>query len=56
MEIVKGVIECPVCGCIEFAIDYERNEIYCLKCGLILPLDKLIYTLIKKRKKHVRKK
>ena len=36
MNLLKNKIQCIECSCKNLIKDYERQEIYCAKCGLVL--------------------
>lgn len=44
MNLLQGQIQCLECKSKKLIKDYERQEVYCSKCGLIL-VDNSISTL-----------
>jgi transcription initiation factor TFIIB len=38
-EFEKAIVECPECGCRTLVQDYERAELVCNRCGLIIDAD-----------------
>lgn len=47
MNLLQGKIQCIECKSKKVIKDYERQEVYCSKCGLIL-VDNSISTLQQK--------
>ena len=41
------IVECPVCKSHKFVVDFKRKEVYCVRCGLIIPVEVIIKALMR---------